>query len=184
MAYRLYCEKSDVIGGLTPYGQGFFEPSVGHPAKGEEAPQGITMTDYILQKFQVARQTSAKCNPQFKRPHYALVGTQDGYYGDVAGTYIGKKMWNFMSTEVLGCTGNYSIAGSMTVTGISTPAQCSEFGSCAGVPASLNKYCTVDGMGHDTTGWENFLSVAFSAFFNTFNTTGIAAPSPASQPTP
>eukprot|EP00931_Biecheleriopsis_adriatica_P110759 TRINITY_DN85062_c0_g1_i1.p1 TRINITY_DN85062_c0_g1~~TRINITY_DN85062_c0_g1_i1.p1 ORF type:complete len:508 (+),score=109.98 TRINITY_DN85062_c0_g1_i1:56-1579(+) len=167
MAYRVGCERSDVVGGLVPYGQAFLEPAAGHIEKGQEGQTG-SMTEQVLQLMQAARQTSDKCNPQFKRPHFAVVGTQDNYYGRDAGVYDGQALWEFYSTNVMGCVGSSSSVGSQEASGLTgqTQSSCFKYESCSGINASLNKYCTVEGMFHVTTGWDGVITKAFHDFFS------------------
>ena len=168
MAYRVYCERADVIGGIVPWGQTFFEPTGGHVQKGSEIA-GMTSTQQALQIQNTARQGAGRCTPQPTRPHYALVGTADGFYGEAGGVYSGKILWEFFSTNVLGCTGSSSAAltgqAAQTITGKSG-STCYEYPSCPGLAsASLNRYCTTTGFGHDTAGWEGFVAAAFGHFF-------------------
>jgi poly(3-hydroxybutyrate) depolymerase len=171
MSYRIGCERSDVVGGLVLYGQTFFEPASGHVQKGADI-SGMTITEQALQMMAAARQTSNKCDPQFKRPHYAVVGTQDNYYGEAAGAYKGKALWERYSTTVLNCTGTPAAGDPAVAQAITGQASsvCTQYASCSGLGSSLNKYCTVTGMGHDTNGWDHFTKKAFASFFQTTTT--------------
>jgi len=167
MAFRVLCERSDVVGGIVPMGQSFLEPAGGHVPKGSESTN-MTTTEQALQLMNAARKGANKCDPKFKRPHFALVGTVDNYYGETGGTYKGKRLWEFFSTNVQGCTGQISsssAAESQAITG-KTGSTCYHYSSCPSLSsASMNKYCTVDGFGHDTTGWEVLVANAFVAVF-------------------
>jgi len=163
MSYRVWCERSDVVTGIVSMGQTFFEPSVGHLGKGGEVA-GQTATETVLDMMTAARQTSDKCDPEFKRPHYAVVGTTDEYYGEVGGTYTGKLLWERMSTTVLGCTGNPTGDDGATIT--VDASNCFEYPSCEALTASLNKYCSVEGRGHSTDHWQTTVWAAFADFFS------------------
>lgn len=167
MAFRVLCERSDVVGGIVPMGQAFFEPAGGHVQKGTESEK-TTITQQALQLGRTAREGANKCDPTTQRPHYALVGTQDAYYGEASGTYKGKLLWEFYSTNVQGCTGQIAAstaAEAQAITG-KTGSTCYHYPSCPGLSkASLNQYCVVEGFGHDTVGWEVLVAVAFADFF-------------------
>ena len=92
MSYRVWCERSDVVTGIVVMAQTFLEPAAGHLEKDQEVT-GQTATETVLDKIATARQTSDKCDPEFKRPHYAVVGTTDNYYGEVGRAYNGKLLW-------------------------------------------------------------------------------------------
>lgn len=167
MAFRLLCERSDVVGGIVPMGQSFLEPAGGHVAKGTESAS-MTTTQQALQLMNEARNGANKCDPATKRPHYALVGTADTYYGEASGAYKGKTLWEFYSTIVQGCTGQLASSTpteSQDITG-KTGSTCYHYPSCPGLSTgSLNQYCTVQGFGHETTGWEVLVANAFGDFF-------------------
>merc|ERR1740121_17060 len=131
-------------------GQTFIEPAAGHVPKDGDIP-GLTTTETALQMFAAARAAGDGCSPLVSRPHYAVVGTLDGYYGEQRGAYEGKALWEFMSTEVLGCTGSPTPMDGSAITG--DASDCFAYPSCAGMDASLNKYCVVPGRGHETGDW-------------------------------
>lgn len=167
MAFRVLCERSDVLGGIVPMGQSFFEPAGGHVPKGSERSD-MTTTQQALQIMNTVRNGADKCVPTPSRPHFALVGTQDNFYGEAAGAYKGKALWEFYSTTVTGCSGpvsSSSAAESQAITG-KAGSTCYHYSSCPGLSkGSLNQYCTVSGFGHETTGWEGLVASAFANFF-------------------
>ena len=93
-----------VIGGVVPMGQAFLELGAGHLPKSDASPTQESATRTLLSEMDAARQRSEGCNPTHPRPHYALVGTADDYYGEDAGVYRGSALWERYSTTVLGCT--------------------------------------------------------------------------------
>lgn len=171
MAYRVLCERSDVVGGIVPYGQTFLEPASGQVPKGEAVQGGDTsLTVQALQRMTAARQGPDRCDPHHVRPHRAVVGTADVYYGADAGVYDGLTLWAFFSTEVYNCTGNPIVTSTTNddaVTG-KPNSTCYHYPSCPGLAndqPGLNRYCTVPGWGHDVDGWEVVVARAFDDFF-------------------
>eukprot|EP00928_Gymnodinium_smaydae_P023173 TRINITY_DN19224_c0_g2_i1.p1 TRINITY_DN19224_c0_g2~~TRINITY_DN19224_c0_g2_i1.p1 ORF type:complete len:389 (-),score=51.58 TRINITY_DN19224_c0_g2_i1:151-1317(-) len=167
MAYRLSCESSASIGGIVLMGQAFLEPAAGHIAKGDEKA-GVTATEQVLESMRVARNSTDKCDPQVNRPHYALVGVQDSYYGETSGAYKGKALWEFYSKEFLGCSGTAQESTDIEATRVSgrSKTTCYFYAECSGIKGHLNKYCTADNMGHVMDGWDDFVAGAFADFTN------------------
>ena len=59
--------------GVVMYGMNWIEPAVGHVPKGMDG----NPTDLVMNRAVQVRQTSARCDPQFKVPHYQAVGLED-----------------------------------------------------------------------------------------------------------
>eukprot|EP00930_Biecheleria_cincta_P027412 TRINITY_DN19261_c0_g1_i2.p1 TRINITY_DN19261_c0_g1~~TRINITY_DN19261_c0_g1_i2.p1 ORF type:complete len:698 (-),score=75.30 TRINITY_DN19261_c0_g1_i2:211-2304(-) len=171
MSYRLWCERADVVTGIVAIGQSFVEPAAGHVGQGG---CGSDCTDTALQMGATARSNGNGCAAQPNRPHYAVVGTLDENYGESSGAYRGKALWERMSTTVLGCAGSPTGSDGASIT--VDASTCYEYPSCAGLSASLNKYCSVPGRGHSTEHWQMSVRTAFANFFS-------GAPSPSPTPT-
>jgi len=150
MAYRFMCEKSELISGLVVGGQAWFDPWVGY-------------YDYQNQTILTG---TPQCNPTRKVPFYGVIGTQDEYYGDCA-VVPGFKMrenWGAMSTEILGCTASSN--RTVTTRLPSFPqgaASCEEYTCPSVIAPSLNRLCSVTGMGHDSSAMQVILPLAFTA---------------------
>jgi len=181
MSYRVWCERPDVVTGMVAMGQTFFEPATGHNSKDDEVA-GQTETETALQRMTAARDAGDGCVPADKRPHYAVVGTSDEYYAEDGGVYVGRSLWEFMSTEVLGCTGSPTGSDGSAITG--DPSTCFEYPSCVGLTASLNRYCTVTDRGHETGDWSATLATAFADFYGAPPPTPAPPQTPAPPPTP
>ena len=165
MAFRFYCERSELIGGLVIQSQAYFDPVVGY-------------YDYINKRVPSG---TPQCHPKFKRPFYSDIGTADVYYGPNVSTpgFQGIDKWrqNF-SVAVLGCTGEaaptsrgpHSLPGSDGKGGeeVGLASTCYEFaaGSCPGMtPPAINRFCSVAGLAHDETPLSVLLPTAFAEFF-------------------
>merc|ERR1719197_2172435 len=167
MAYRVGCERSDLVGGLVPYGMNWMEPAAGHPPKDLELSPGTTYTDALLgMHAEVRTDPSRMCDPDFTRPHYSAIGTEDVYAGDTAGAYEGKTLWMDYSPHVLGCVGEPYVSA-MPELVVPPWGQCWEFPSCPELERTdSNVYCAVQGMGHETTHQATFLATAYRSFFD------------------
>ena len=169
MAFRFYCERSELIGGLVIQSQAYFDPVVGY-------------YDYVNNHVPTG---TPQCHPTFKRPFYSDIGTVDVYYGPNVATpgFQGIDKWrsNF-STAVLGCTGKAvkTANGPHTLPGYNgtnpkggggveeLETTCYEFpaDSCPGMtPPGINRFCSVQGLGHDETPLSVLLPRAFTEFF-------------------
>lgn len=173
MAYRVLCERSDVVTGIVAMGQTFLEPASGQVKK-DQAVDGQITTETALDMMAAARQAGNGCDPEFKRPHYAVVGTADFYYGEDGGIYDGRALWERMSTTVLGCTGNPTEGDGARVT--RDASTYFEYASCELSPASLNRYLSVEGRGHSPTDWNTTIWAAFEDFFQ------VTGPAPEADP--
>lgn len=159
MAYRFYCERAEMLGGLVVQSQSYLDPYVG-------------FYDYVHDRVPTG---TPQCHPAFKRPFYSDVGTEDVYY---AASGFPDWLHNF-STQVLGCTGEAATtsSGPPTLPGYSAggkgpieelPATCYDFppGACPGLaPPAINRFCSVDGLSHDDTPLSKLLPRAFAEFF-------------------
>ena len=138
------------------YGMNWIEPAAGHVLKGASGDP----TDLVLERGVQVRQTSAKCDPQFKVPHYQAVGLEDVYAGDNGGAYRSKRLWTDYSTNVLGCSGDPYVLGSS----VHPSSECSQYPSCS-FSADSNVYCAVRDMGHEPQYQATFLATAYADFF-------------------
>jgi poly(3-hydroxybutyrate) depolymerase len=155
MAFWFNCEKSELIGGLAIQSQAYFDPYVGF---------------YDYQHGRVPNGTP-QCNPAKIVPFYSDIGTNDVYYGpNVADpAFRGHQKWlHNYSTAVLGCSGEVSVTdkGPHDYPAATGPVTCYEFASCPKITGvGLNRFCSVPGMGHDSSGYQGLLPAAFADFF-------------------
>jgi poly(3-hydroxybutyrate) depolymerase len=155
MAFRFNCERSDLITGLAIQSQAYFDPYVGY-------------YDY---KKNVVPTGTPQCKPTKKVPFYSDIGTVDVYYGPNVSTpeFRGFQKWrDNYSTSVLGCTGELTETsrGPHDYPHGTGPATCYQYASCPGITGSgVNRFCSVPGMGHDSTGFLGLLPAAFADFF-------------------
>lgn len=144
MAFRFNCEKSEITGGIVVMSQAWFDPYLGfYDEENEIVPQGTPL-----------------CDPQVKRPFYSAIGQDDIFYGHqpAAPGFEGVENWHSYSTQILGCTDTPS----ETSLNPMFPS-CFEYLSCPNMTSpGVNIMCSVEGMGHDTSDFDNLLGRAFS----------------------
>ena len=155
MAFRFNCEQAELLSGMAIQSQAYFDPYVGYyDYKNNRVPSG-----------------APQCRPAKLVPFYSDIGTTDVYYGpDVAiPAFRGQQKWlHNYSTSVLGCTGQVSVTakGPHEYPAATGPATCYQFESCPNITgAGLNRFCSVPGMGHDSSGYQGLLPAAFADFF-------------------
>lgn len=127
MAYRVHCERSELLGGLAIVAQSWFDSELGY-------------YDYVNE---VVPAGAVQCRPAQDVPTIAVVGQSDEYYGVQAAIpeFEAVGRWETLSASVLGCTGARTEVDPPT--GVS--GTCYTFESCA----ETNAMCSVPGMGHD-----------------------------------
>ena len=188
MAYRVMCERSELIGGIVVVGQAYFDPYVG--IYDNDGP----FDGWGYGSLADPTNASYACRPKHKRPFQGLIGLDDEYYGmpPVRPGFEGVANWKAMSRDVLGCESDEvtEVAGRDGLWGNDQDGgederviACYECASCRyangshctlgggaidvppQAPSFVNRMCSVTNLGHDASVAGALVSKAFTDFF-------------------
>ena len=153
MAYRFYCEKSEMVDALVVVGAAWFDPVVGfYDYENSRVPPG-----------------EAQCAPTNDMPVFSAIGRLDNYYGESVQTegFEGLENWHRFSTEVLKCAENQttSMDTSFDLNSDSPRGACHFYQNCSMTEGTSNQFCSINEMGHESWFVGPFLEYSIAEAF-------------------